>query len=70
MALALKHVDEVQQQTKLSPTVLQAVDAVKASGATVTNSTIELMSLVDSDQLTDDEAILKIIAEENLIADC
>lgn len=69
MALALKVDGGIHQQTKLSANVLHAIDAVKASGATVPSSTVELMTSVDSGQITDDEAILKIIAEEGLIAD-
>jgi hypothetical protein len=68
MALALKIVDDSYQQKKLSVNVLQAIDAVKASGATVDENTIILMSSVDRGVITDDEAILKIIAEESLIA--
>lgn len=68
MALALKIVDDSYQQTKLSVNVLHAIDAVKASGAIVPESTIALMSSVDSGLITDDEAILKIIAEESLNA--
>lgn len=47
--------------------VLHAIDAVRASGAIVSESTIDLMVLVDSGQITDDEAIEIIIKKEGLI---
>ena len=51
---------------KASQNVLNAIDAVKASGAVVEERTIELMSLVDDGKITDNEAIEIVIKEEGL----
>ena len=62
-----KRIGTVMTQNKKLPfNVLHAIDAVKASGGIVPTSTIDLMLLVDSGEITDDEAIEKIIDEENL----
>lgn len=51
----------------LTQNTLNAIDAVRASGAIVPESTIDLMVQMDNGQLTEDEAIKKIIEEEGLM---
>ena len=45
---------------KLTQNTLNAIDAVRASGAIVPESTIDLIVQMDNGQLTEDEAIKKI----------
>lgn len=52
---------------KLTQNTLNAIDAVRASGAIVPESTIDLIVQMDNGQLTEDEAIKKIIEEEGLM---
>lgn len=51
---------------KLTKNTLHAIDAVRASGAVVLDSTIDLMVQMDNGQLTEKEAIKKVIEEEGL----
>ena len=63
----LKQKITIESISRLSPNVLNAIDSIRASGAMPCNNTIDLMSMVDSGKLTEDEAIQKIIQDEGLI---
>ena len=63
----LKHKITTENISRPSLNVLNAIDCVRASGAMPCNNTIDLMSMVDSGKLTEDEAIQKIIQDEGLI---
>jgi len=66
MSLTMLQKKTVYTEEQLSQNVINAIYAVNASGALVDDDTIDLMIKVDSGQLSDDEAILKIMEDENL----
>jgi len=66
MSVAMMQTQTVLQKSQLSQNVKNAIYAVKASGALVDDDTIDLMIKVDTNQLSDDQAILKIMEDENL----
>lgn len=56
------------QEFLLSQNVINAIYTVNASGAIVDEETIKLMVQVDSGQISDEVAVLKIMQDESLIA--
>ena len=58
----------MDKEKKLPYSVLRAIDTVRASGGVISEDAIELMCLVDSGEISGDEAVLRVIEREQLTA--